>query len=136
MIMNVLKEDARDASLMELLYAGNLVLCGESLNEVMDEHGRWKALEGKNLRINVGKTKGMQLLFGTKSSILKMDSCGVFWMGSCNSIQCKKCQRWVHQCSDAPKQVRLLSGWDVFVCRTCLGHNCLIEKKLEFKRVF
>ena len=77
MIMNVLKEDVRDASLMELLYAGNLVLCGESLNEVMDEHGRWKALEGKNLRINVGKTKGMQLLFGTKSSILKMDSCGV-----------------------------------------------------------
>ena len=75
--MNVLKEDARDASLMELLYAGNLVLCGESLNEVMDEHGRWKALEGKNLRINVGKTKGMQLLFGTKSSILKVDSCGV-----------------------------------------------------------
>ena len=75
--MNVLKEDVSDASLMELLYAGNLVLCGESLNEVMDEHGRWKALEGKNLRINVGKTKGMQLLFGTKSSILKMDSCGV-----------------------------------------------------------
>ena len=77
MIMNVLKEDVSDASLMELLYAGNLVLCGESLNEVMDEHGRWKALEGKNLRINVGKTKGIQLLFGTKSSILKMDSCGV-----------------------------------------------------------
>ena len=40
MIMNVLKEDVSDASLMELLYAGNLVLCGESLNEVMDEHGR------------------------------------------------------------------------------------------------
>ena len=26
-----------------------------------------------------------------------------------------------------------LSCWDVFVCRTCLGHNCSVEK-LEFKR--
>ena len=28
----------------------------------------------------------------------------------------------------------LLSCWDVFVCRTCLGHNCSVEQKLEFKR--
>ena len=28
----------------------------------------------------------------------------------------------------------LLSCRDVFVCRTCIGHNCLVEEKLEFKR--
>ena len=28
----------------------------------------------------------------------------------------------------------LLSCWDVFVCRKCLGHNCSVEEKLEFKR--
>ena len=28
----------------------------------------------------------------------------------------------------------LLSCRDVFVCRTCLGHNCSLEEKLEFKR--
>ena len=28
----------------------------------------------------------------------------------------------------------LPSCWDVFVCRTCLGQNCTVEKKLEFKR--
>ena len=28
----------------------------------------------------------------------------------------------------------LLSFWNVFVCRTCLGHNCTAEEKLEFKR--
>ena len=28
----------------------------------------------------------------------------------------------------------LVSCRDVFVCRTCLGHNCSVEKKLEFKR--
>ena len=50
--MDVLTEDVRDGSLMELLIAGDLVLCGESLNEVMDEYGRWKnAVEGKDLRV-------------------------------------------------------------------------------------
>ena len=39
-VMGVLTEDVRDSSLMELLYAGNLVLCGELLNEVMDKYGR------------------------------------------------------------------------------------------------
>ena len=32
MVMDVLTEDVRDGSLMELLYADDLVLCGESLN--------------------------------------------------------------------------------------------------------
>ena len=33
-----------------------------------------------------------------------------------------------------PRQVSLLSCREVFVCRTCIGHNCLVEEKLEFKR--
>ena len=36
MAMDVLTEDVRDGSLMELLYADDLVLCGELLNEVME----------------------------------------------------------------------------------------------------
>ena len=65
--MSVLTEDVRDGLLMELLYADDFVLCGESLNEVMKKYGRWKnAVEGKGLRVNVGKTKGIQLLFGKK----------------------------------------------------------------------
>ena len=41
--MDVLTEDVRDdGSLMHLLYADDLVLCGESLNEVMEKYGRWK----------------------------------------------------------------------------------------------
>ena len=35
-VMDVLTEDVRDGTLMELLYADDLVLCAESLNEVMD----------------------------------------------------------------------------------------------------
>ena len=67
---------------MELLYADDLVLCWKSFSEVMDKYGRWKnAVEGKSLRVNVDKTKGMQLLFGKKSSVSKADPCGV--CGAC-----------------------------------------------------
>ena len=95
MVMGVLTEDVRDGSLMELLYAGDLVLCGESLNDVMDKYKRWKnAVEGKGLKVNVDKTKGMQLSCGKKSSVSKVDPSGVCGERvGCNSIQCTKCQR-------------------------------------------
>ena len=45
MVMDVLTEDVRDGSLMKLLYADDLVLCGESLNEVMEEEKKkWKKM--------------------------------------------------------------------------------------------
>ena len=117
--MDVLTEDVRDGSLMEFLIADDLVLCGESLNEVMDEYGRWKnAVEGKDLRVNVGKTKGIQLLFGKKINASKVDPCVVFGERvGCNVIYSAKRPRWVHgRCSDVPTQVSLLSCCDVFVC--------------------
>ena len=92
-------------------------------------------MEGKGLRVNVDKTKGMQLSFGKKSSVSKVDPCGVCGERvGCNSIQCTKCQRWVlRRCSDVPRQVSLLSCRDIFVYRTCLCHNCSVVEKLEFK---
>ena len=126
MVMNVLTEDVRDGSLMELLYADDLVLCGKSLNEVMGKYGRWKnAVEGKDMRANVDKRKGIQSSFGKKSSVSKVDPCGVCGERvGCNYIHCTKCQRWVHcRSSDGPRQVILLSCRNDFVCRTFLGHN-------------
>ena len=35
------------------------------------------AVEGKGLKVNVDKTKGMQLLFEKKSSVSNLDTCGV-----------------------------------------------------------
>ena len=88
-------------------------------------------VEGKGLRVNVDKTEGMQLLFGKKSSVSKVDSCAVFSERvCCSSILCTKCQSWVHcHCSSVRRQVGVLSCRDVFVCRTCLGHNCSVEEK-------
>ena len=93
------------------------------------------AVEGKGLKVNVDKTKGMQLSFGKKSSVSKVDPCGVCGERvGCNSIQCMKCQRWVHRrFSDVPRQVSLLSRRNIFVCRTCLRHNCSVVERLEFK---
>ena len=76
------------------------------------KYGRWKnAVEAKGPRVNVDKTKGTQLLFGKKRSVSKVDSCVVCGERvGCNSIQCTKCQRWVHRrCSDVPRQVSLQS---------------------------
>ena len=92
-------------------------------NEVIGKYGRWKnAVEGKGLRVNVCKTNSIQLLFGKKSSVLKVDPCGVCGERvRCDSIQCR--------CSALPRQVSLPSCRDVFVCRTCLGHNFSAEGK-------
>ena len=53
----------------------------------MDKYGKWKnAVERKVLRVNVDK-KGMQLLFGKKKSVSKVDPCGVCGeQVGCNSI--------------------------------------------------
>ena len=126
MVMDVLTEDAMDVSVMDLLCVNDLVLCGESLYEVMAKNGRWKnAAVEKRLRGNVDKTKDMELLFGTRSSVSKVNPCSVCGeCVGCNSIWCTKCQRWTH---------RLISCREVFACRTCLGHNCSLEEKLEFQ---
>ena len=100
----------------------------------MDKYERWKnAVKGKDLKVNVDKTKGMQLLFGKKNSVSKVDPYGACdERFGCNSIQCTKCQRWAHrQCSNVPRQVILLSCRDVFVCRTCLGHNYSIRGEVR-----
>ena len=109
--------DVRDGSLMELLYADDLVLCGE-LYEAMDKYRRWKnAVEGKGLRVNVNKTKRYAVIIWEEKKCFESGSCGVCGERvSCNSIHCTNCQRLVHcRCSDVPRQVCPISCWDLFV---------------------
>ena len=68
----------RDGSLLELLYPDDLVLCGESVKEVMGKYEKWKeALGERFLCVNVGKTKAMQLLNGKRRVTAKIDPNGV-----------------------------------------------------------
>ena len=111
MVMDVLTEDVTDGSLMEFLYADGLVLCGESLNQDIGKYWRWEnAVDGKDPRLNVNKTKGVQLLFGKTSSVSKEDPSGIsVELVGCNYIRCTKCQMWVHRhCFNVPSQVSLL----------------------------
>ena len=56
------------------------------------------AVDREDLRVNVDKVKGMQLLFGKKSSVSKVGPCGVCGQRvGCNSIRCTKCQSWIHR---------------------------------------
>ena len=62
---------------------------------------QWKE---RVLRVIVDKTKGMQLLFGKKSSVWKADP-GVVCGELVVILFSTKCQRWVHRCcSDVARQ--------------------------------
>ena len=91
MVMDVLTEDVRNGSLMELLYADDLVLRGESFNAVMDKYGRWKnAVEGKSLRVNVNKKKYTIIIWEEKHCF-ESGSLWCLWCAvGCNSILCSK----------------------------------------------
>ena len=74
--------------------------------------------------------------FMIRKRILKVDPCDVCGerVGR-NPNWYTKCQKQVHRrCSDAPARVSLLSGQDLFVCRTSLGHYCSVKEKAEFKK--
>ena len=89
--MDVLPYNVRDFSLMELFYVDDFAVYGKSLDEVME---RWKrVLEGRGLRVNSKKTRGIQLLHGNITYVLKVDPCNVYGKQvGCNST---KCLKWV-----------------------------------------
>ena len=58
-VIDVVTEHARGL-LNEILYADDLALMSESLDDLRERFQRWRrAFEGKGLKVNVGKTKMM-----------------------------------------------------------------------------
>ena len=54
-VMDLLKEDLRDSFLLKLFYTNDLILCVDSVEEVMGKCDKWKvAVAVKYLRENVG----------------------------------------------------------------------------------
>ena len=59
-VMEALTQDVREGLPWELLYADDLVLMAESIEELKGKVLRWKeCMEAKGLKMNVGKTKVM-----------------------------------------------------------------------------
>ena len=60
-VLDILSEDGRKYALYELLYADDLVLMAETMEELEAQFIRWKAaFEEKRLKFNLGKTKVME----------------------------------------------------------------------------
>ena len=104
----------------QLLYADDLVIMADSLEELSVKLERWKAeLNAKSLKVNTKKTKimiskpGAGLVRKTGKYPCSVCSKGV---GS-HSIQCTKCKQWVHaRCS---RDKGKLAEVKDFVCNSC-----------------
>ena len=99
-VLEALSREFRRGVPWEDLYADDLVIIAESLEECVRRLLVWKeAMEEKGLRVNAGKTKIM--ICGTGLDLLQ--SSGEFPCAVCrtgvgsNNIFCKGCKHWVHK---------------------------------------
>ena len=94
-VVDVVTEHAREGLLNEILYADDLVLMNESLEDLRKRFQRWRsALEDKGLKVNVGKTEMM--VSGTEGEIVlsKIDPCGICGKSvGCNAVCCTQCTK-------------------------------------------
>ena len=84
----------------ELLYADDLIISAESMEELLVKLKTWKTeMERKDLRVNMGKTKIM--VSGPNLDLLKKsgkDPCGFCQTGvGRNAIFCGGCLSWIHK---------------------------------------
>ena len=107
-VLEALSREFRSGVPWEDLYADDLVINAESLEECVRRLLTWKeAMEKKGLRVNAGKTKIM--ICGAGLDLLQ--SSGEFPCAVCrtgvgsNSIFCNGCKHWVHKkCSGLEKR--------------------------------
>jgi hypothetical protein len=110
----------------EILFADDLVLMADTEDELRTKLLLWKeTLEHCAMKVNTEKTKVMECNRKIRAQINTTN--GVKWpcaicsngVGA-NSIQCTRCQMWVHRkCSGVVRPLSKLSG--PFVCAKCTG---------------
>ena len=100
LVLEALSRQFRTGVPWELLYADDLAVMADSLEECIARLKVWKeCMERKGLRVNIKKTKFM--VSGPGLDLLR-DS-GAFPCAVCrsgvgvNSIQCSQCMYWVHK---------------------------------------
>ena len=123
-VMEALSREFRTRCSWQLLYADDLVIVAESLEELKVNLESWKnGLEGKGLKVNVGKTKLMCSAHDAPKTKIKSIKfpCGVCGSGvGANSIQCTSCRKWVHKrCSGIKGRLQAVVS---FLCKTCTTH--------------
>ena len=77
-VVDVITENARRGVVNELLYADDLVIMRENMEDLKERFWNWKnALESKGLKVNTRKTKLMVCGSEGKLYKSKIDPCGV-----------------------------------------------------------
>ena len=130
-VLEALSREFRTGCLWELLYADDLMISAESMEELLVKVQTWKTeMEKKGLRVNMGKTKIMES--GINLDVLKKSGkypCGVCQsrVGSSNAIFCGGCKRWVHKKCSGIKGPLLPDP--KFGCARCLGTAQAIDER-------
>ena len=130
-VLEALSREFRTGCPWELLYADDLMISAESMEELLVKVQTWKTeMEKKGLRVNMGKTKIMES--GINLDVLKKSGkypCGVCQsgVGSSNAIFCGGCKRWVHKkCSGIKGPLR---PDPEFRCTRCLQTAPAIDER-------
>ena len=126
-VLEALSREFRSGVPWEDLYADDLVITAESLEECVGRLLTWKeAMEKKGLRVNAGKTKIM--IRGTGLDLLQSSGefpCAVCRTGAgSNSIFCNGCKHWVHKkCS----RLKCLTKDPDYRRTLCQGTACPLD---------
>ena len=129
LVLEALSRELRTGLPWEILYADDLVLVAESLDEAMDKFMLWKnGLESKGLKVNMDKTKVM--ISGKDMGLVERNGkwpCALCSKGvGSNSIKCCSCKEWVHKrCSGIRGRLQNIVG---FKCAVCLGDRIIPER--------
>ena len=130
LVLEALSRQFRTGVPWELLYADDLAVMTDSLEECIARLKVWKeGMERKGLRVNMKKTKLM--VSGPGLDLLRESGafpCAVCWSGvGVNSIQCSQCMYWVHKkCSGV--RGRLAEDPD-YACPRCCDQARPIDNR-------
>ncbi len=125
-VMEALSRHFKTGCPWELLYADDLVIVSETIEDLKTSLKNWKnALETKGLRVNVGKTKVLCCSHNaSKPRVNCKHPCGVCMKSvGVNSILCTHCKHWVHKkCSGIKGKLPINSD---FKCKTCTAETVI-----------
>ena len=102
------------------------------MEDLRERFQKWRsALEGKGLKVNVGKTKMMVSGMEGEIALSKIDPCGIRGkrIGS-NAVCCTQCTKWIHERCTKMKKVTC-SSVRHFVCRRCTDVGDGMEEPVE-----
>ena len=97
-VVDAVTEQARKGLLNEILYADDLVLMSENLEDLRERFQKWSsALESKGMKVNIRKTK--MIVSSAEGEIVrsKVNTCRICGKRvMCNAVLCTVCKKWIH----------------------------------------